>query len=373
MTGKIPYNYPVQGLLSELLKLLIHRWHGIILRLGSNTVVVFIGYVVKVRQLLLRSSSLTGIAGSGKSTLMKYLCSRDKTQRLLKKWAGDSRLTLASVYFWYLGTPDQKSQQGLSRALLFKVMDANRTLIPKLLPRLWQDTYVSETIPVLPSPTELIQAFERLSSSHQEAGKFCFFIDGLDEYLGKPADAIRFIQSLVGVQNVKIVVSSRPTPVCVQAFTNNPKMYLQDLTHRDIETYIYDAIGSQSYFKNLCCNNATRSIQFRAELVDKASGVFLWVVLACRSLSEGFANCDRWSDLQERVNELPPELEDLFQHMLENIEGRYQAEALKYLKICHQCHMLSDVERLSSLGLALVDEKEMDLDRMLAPETKAKT
>ena len=51
---------------------------------------------------------IRGKAGSGKSTLMKYLSASDKTIESLEIWAGDSTLHIASFHFWSLGTALQK-------------------------------------------------------------------------------------------------------------------------------------------------------------------------------------------------------------------------------------------------------------------------
>lgn len=48
------------------------------------------------------------------------------------------------------------------------------------------------------------------------------------------------------------------------------------------------------------------------DIVNKSSGVFLWVVLACRSLLSGFASHGRVSELRQSADELPAELEDMF-------------------------------------------------------------
>lgn len=53
------------------------------------------------------NSSLTNAqnkAGSGKSTLMKFVFENPVTTKYLKMWAGDSVLHQASYYFWNQGT-----------------------------------------------------------------------------------------------------------------------------------------------------------------------------------------------------------------------------------------------------------------------------
>jgi hypothetical protein len=56
---------------------------------------------------------INGKAGSGKSTLMKYISDNPMTRSLLSLWAGSSKLCTAHFYFWNLGTELQKSQVGL--------------------------------------------------------------------------------------------------------------------------------------------------------------------------------------------------------------------------------------------------------------------
>ena len=76
------------------------------------------------------------------------------------------------------------------------------------------------------------------------------------------------------------------------------------------------------------------------DLQEKASGVFLWVVLACRSTLNGFAAYDIPADLQRRVDELLSELEALFSHILSKIQTLYQIQAAKLLKVCYHSYLL---------------------------------
>ncbi|USW46781.1 hypothetical protein Slin15195_G001000 [Septoria linicola] len=73
---------------------------------------------------------VNGKAGSGKSTLMRFLASHDKTARYLSSWAAGLPLTVARFFFWTSGTALQRSQNGLLRALLFEILDHDPSLIP---------------------------------------------------------------------------------------------------------------------------------------------------------------------------------------------------------------------------------------------------
>lgn len=78
-----------------------------------------------------------GKAGSGKSTLMKYISTNFRTEDLLKTWAGCSQLIIGSYYFWLAGTSLQKNQEGLLRSLLSTVLSKRRDLISRVFPKLY--------------------------------------------------------------------------------------------------------------------------------------------------------------------------------------------------------------------------------------------
>ncbi|MBE3044219.1 NACHT domain-containing protein, partial [Candidatus Bathyarchaeota archaeon] len=174
---------------------------------------------------------INGKAGSGKSTLMKHVYGDPKTAMLLKEWSGDRKHTTACFFFWALGSSEQRSQEGLMRALLFHVLEADPSLIPELLPKLWREVQgVEEEDSRAPTIPEMHHAFMNLGSSWKEEKSFCFFIDGLDKFSGSYFDGIEFINSLLQRTSIKVLVSSRPIPECVEAFGKQPKLRLQDLT-----------------------------------------------------------------------------------------------------------------------------------------------
>ena len=75
-----------------------------------------------------------GKAGSGKSTLMKFLVRNHKTTQALSRWAGEQSLGMAAFYFWSAGSNMQKSQKGLCQSLLQSVFKQCPELIPRLCP-----------------------------------------------------------------------------------------------------------------------------------------------------------------------------------------------------------------------------------------------
>lgn len=309
---------------------------------------------------------ICGKAGSGKSTLMKYLTKNDRTRHLLSTWADAHNTTcsLCHVFFKAIGTGDQKSLDGLARTLLYQILDTHRFLIPEALPNMRREIRDTKEKPSMPSPAEIKNAFKVISKTSQNIGNFCFFIDGLDEFAGNYTDGIEFIQTLAKNERIKIVVSSREIPDYVAAFRNLPRLRLQDLTQGDITKYVEDTIGQHEYFLGkLMRRHPGEAVIIIHDLIEKSSGVFLWVILACRSLIQGLADYDRMPELRRRVDELPPELGDMFQYMLNNINPRHREQGARLLKICHayaqayQDTLNVDLHtyNMYALGLALIE------------------
>lgn len=68
-------------------------------------------------------------------------------------------------------------------------------------------------------------------------------------------------------------------------------------------------------------------------IVVKASGVFLWVDLVVTSLLAGMRLGDRIQDLQRRLDELPPDLEKLYEKILHGLDQFYLEHAAQYLAL----------------------------------------
>ncbi len=115
---------------------------------------------------------INGKAGSGKSTLMKYILENQRTTDALEKWSGSADLVVATFFFWYAGTPLQKSQVGLLRALLLDVLNRRPDLVPVLFPGLYR-SLISEQASGSIDLTykELRSAFLTLCSSIPEGLK----------------------------------------------------------------------------------------------------------------------------------------------------------------------------------------------------------
>ncbi|KAH8764057.1 hypothetical protein BGZ57DRAFT_828574 [Hyaloscypha finlandica] len=274
---------------------------------------------------------ISGKPGSGKSTLMKYVWNHDLTRMNLEKWAGSSQMVIAKFFFWIASRTElPKSQEGLLRSILYQMLRQFPYLIPHALPSEWH-AYTSRDLEPsrlrsddLQLP-ELLVAFERISSLLVTKNiKFCFFIDGLDEYSGKPNEIIPLIEALGSSPNIKTCVSSHPWNEFEKAYgqSRSRKLYMEEFNGPDIERYVRDTLEKDPTYQELQeMENTTPDLV--KDVVDAASGVFLWVYLVVQSLLDGLLNGDSIANLQRRIRQLPKTLKEFFKSMFNNIEVFY--------------------------------------------------
>ena len=299
---------------------------------------------------------ITGKAGSGKSTLMKFLSHHRSSTSALQRWAGDKELITATFYFWYAGTELQKSQQGLLQSLLHGLLSQCPEIMPQVISKRWELCTRTQYTDSRWTRAELLDAFAQLSNQHTLKKRFCFFIDGLDEYDGDHSEVVDLVQGFARSRDIKVCLSSRPWNVFTRAFGlgSHPKFHLEDLTQQDIKSYVQDTLGGNKLFCQLAeGKDSARCRELENGVVCRAQGVFLWVFLVVRSLMEGLTNADRITDLERRLESLPTDLEAYFRHMLENIEEFYVQQTVQTFHVALQA-----VEPLSLMTYAMMDELE---------------
>ncbi|KAM0325488.1 hypothetical protein ACHAQA_007475 [Verticillium albo-atrum] len=178
------------------------------------------------------------------------------------------------------------------------------------------------------SLAQLKRAFIRLISAPESDHKFCFMIDGLDEYTGEHSELCDLLTESVQSPNIKFLIASRPWGVFTDAFDRYPTIRMQDLTAGDIENYVDDA------FSKYLSRRAGREQELRElsqSVTLRAAGVFLWVVLVVRELRRGFQSHDDISDLQRRLDAFPTDLSDFYRYMYDRIDVIHRPKCCKIL------------------------------------------
>ena len=316
---------------------------------------------------------INGKAGSGKSTLMKFIRDNPRLSYHLKGTAGNwKEVMIADFYFWAAGSAEQRSQTGLLMTILYCILKQVKKLIPIVAPREWghvgpiaarivQDTFErtrdardSRGLPLI-SPRglliqvyqeaclqwtlqALLQVFHDLLVNLPPSTLLLIILDGLDEYEAKEQEMEELTELLKQtgrMSNVKICLSTRPWTIFENQFGGGqyPTFQLQHLTHNDIEFFVTESLNRSMLMQNLLQAYPKQVPDLFSTIVLKAEGVFLWVRLVVRSSIKALQNGDELSDLQEKVDELPEDLERLYKHMLDRIEPKYWKRSSKIFSI----------------------------------------
>ncbi|KAF2017574.1 hypothetical protein BU24DRAFT_317882, partial [Aaosphaeria arxii CBS 175.79] len=318
---------------------------------------------------------ITGKAGAGKSTLMKFIYDHQKTKSALEDWAKDDKLLKASFFFWNSDANIQMSLEGLVKTILAQVLEQMPELIPAVFPhRVEASIMFGHHIWNLEPWTweELLRGFETMVKRATERAKLAVFIDGMDEFNGQPADLVEFINKMVSsdsnTSRIKVCAASRPWIAFEDAFRNKPHLQLEDLTSDDIKVYVTTRMHANPGYKVLQECDPDTSKQLIDNITAKASGVFLWVYLVTRSLLDGLTEGERLSDLQRRLDALPRDLESLFLKVIDTLPPEHFRRASQLFRIIQ-----TSIGPLKLLPLSFADEEdpEFAMRAPYAPLTKS--
>lgn len=330
---------------------------------------------------------VNGKAGSGKSTLMKYIYNDERTSQILAQWSGSMPVLVATFFFWNSGTQEQRSQIGLLRSLLFQILHHRPTLIHLVFPE--EHAMLQDQPPNAArdfprhawSLRRLQDAVLRLVDMKDLQLKICLFIDGLDEFEGNDDQndrqyLIELFRSLASSPSIKVCLSSRPLLIFEESFKDTPGLRLQDLTSGDIRRFVTDRLANDPRMRQIAENEPSQRHDFEKEICRKAQGVFLWVKLVVRSLLEGVGNSDRMADLRARLELLPADLEELYRHMMAKIDSIYSKGASQVFQLVRTARQVQSMKRsdnqrttpVTVLLLALAIEGTSGVVANTAPE-----
>lgn len=287
---------------------------------------------------------------------MNYIANEQYTQQVLQSWTGKTRLSIASHFFWNAAAPMQKSQQGLQQSLLREIYGQCPELVPILCPSRWERF---QNIGATWSRQELSEAYRKLGQSSPLDIKFCFFVDGVDEYDGdNHAHIIDLLKTLSASPSIKICLSSRPWNIFIRAFgaRTDQRLLLEDHNGDEIVAYVKKRFERDEQLVLLQSRDPCSS-DLAERIVHNAQGVFLWVKLVVRNLLRGLSNDDHLSDLHKRLQSFPTDLSAYFQHMFDGIDEFYREETAETVLIC-----LEGVQPLSLLVLWFYEQERVTTD-----------
>lgn len=280
---------------------------------------------------------ISGKAGSGKSTLVKFLVQHPQFRKSLETWADGEHLIIAEHFFWNAGSNMQNSQDGLFRTLLLAILQEQPALACVLFPDRFQHGVDWSDFPTVP---QLVRAFNKLIAQTEIPARIVLVIDGLDEFettsLRYTALADIFIEATKS-PNFKAVLSSRPLSAFELLFKRFPKLRLHDLTRKDIQIYVHDRLAQHERIARLSLQDSLCAANIISDIVSGSSGVFLWVRIVIESLLEGFQNYDSLEDLYTRLKAIPEDIEVLFDQMFHQIPTQYKLQSSRIFQLVRFC------------------------------------
>lgn len=306
----------------------------------------------------------SGKAGSGKSTLMKFLAQERRTREELSFWSQSQQksLILSHFFFWSSGTPLQRSLEGLYRGIIWDILRQCPNLIPVVFPAAWSYIGVREppstsqpfTMDELESAMNRLFRDEAVTSSH----RLCLFIDGLDEYEG---DYWKFAKSInlwaASSRDVKFCLSSRPYGTFLRHFAMDETRHLRlhELTRADMYRFVSDQFREDERY--IAIEDGIRQeFDFLRAIVDRSDGVFLWVRLVTVELLSGMGDNCSIPQLIKRLDSIPIGLKKMFQKMMDSIDRTEQQRAAQmFLTMAHDSSFISAVSTIVFVQAVLDD------------------
>ena len=282
---------------------------------------------------------ICGKPGSGKSTLMRQLADHIILHADKGSWIEGVQLLTASHFFWYAGTIIERSLEGLLRTLTHSLFQQRPSIIQQVVsPNFWNNAHYSDgTCIIYPwTYSELKDVLIKACETLDEDVKILFLIDGLDEQTGDDGDRkelIRLLKDLTTIGKVKLCLSSRPWNIYKDAFETYPRLRLEQLTRKDITHYVHRNLeGDQNFWRVQKRHKNLHKI-ITTEVVEKAEGVFLWVILVVRDLLKCARDGGRSRDLLQVLRDTPPELDDYFKRMMSSIDPLYRKDASTIMQV----------------------------------------
>ncbi|KAF4333082.1 small s [Fusarium beomiforme] len=250
---------------------------------------------------------VSGKPASGKSSLMKFLATNPLTLQHLQ--AQHRNIKVLTHYFWKPGQPLQKNIEGMARSLLHQILHKNRDLAHQL----WSEhSNVQDKRDR--GDWDMNELKEALCWVIKFSGNtFCIFLDGLDE--AKEFEDLpwgdnqntQVIYDLLSLDNIKLCASSREEDPFSRFFAGQPRLRTHQLNKNDIYHFAKNRLETSGL------SSDDRSLLL-AIVVEKAKGVFLWVVLVIKSLNQAIRSGGA-KEFEERLAQTPSDLHDLLVDM----------------------------------------------------------
>jgi hypothetical protein len=287
---------------------------------------------------------------------MKCIFEAEESQRRLQRWAGMRQLYTGSFYFWNQGSEMQKSGLGLFQSLLYQILKS----APELIPRIFQDRPHYETW----DRNTLEKTFKQIAEQTKLDAKFCFFIDGLDEYNGDMSDIIAIFRTLSAASHIKICASSRPDRIYERFLRRKDWSFdIARFTRNDMEAYVHSQLYSSEKFRRLAYSEPPVSTMHSvyagliADISDWAQGVWLWVFLVTRDIIREAEQDEDIATFRKIVDNFPSDLQKYFEQIVEGIRDVHKPEMAETFLVA-----VDELQPLPLYAFSLLEKERTEPD-----------
>ena len=243
---------------------------------------------------------IKGKPGTGKSTTMKFAL--EHTQR-------SRDVTTISFFFNARGDDLERSTVGMYRSLLLQLLER----VPKLQEVLDSvDSVSTNSDDKSLWSIDLLKDTLRFALENFDQQRLVCFVDALDECAeDEIRDMVEFFEELgqLTIKNqmrLQVCFSSRHYPHISVEKGIELVLDEQEGHNQDIAKYLSTKLKT---------GRSKQMEQVRAEILRKASGIFLWVVLVVQVLQKEYDR-GRIHALKEKLAHIPTELNELFSQIL---------------------------------------------------------
>ena len=305
---------------------------------------------------------IRGKPGSGKSTLLKFALAREITAQ------EQEGFVLMSFFFDGRGAQLQHSLLGFFQSLLYQVVTQVDSLSSRFVEHC-RSKKASEREPGKGLEWNLNELRNLPSSYIHHAiqiNHVKIYIDALDE-CGEAAaiELASYLHTLIPkpstVERIHICITCRHYPIIEPLAPSQIIMEARNINA--IATHISET------FENLSAIlRSDEMIAVEQEILERASGVFQWVVLMLKVAISLRNNGQHPRMIRKRMRDLPTGLDDLYSSMLQEIGMQDQCKASKLMRwVCFAERPLS----LSEIRLAIAFDTEEPYPSLQAWEDSA--
>jgi ankyrin repeat protein len=237
---------------------------------------------------------------------------------------------IAAFFFNARGSRLEKSPLGLFRSVLHQILQQDHQLLTEIFEdfkekgrtrgksgRQWE-WHLGE-----------LQYFFKLAFTRPNRHRTMIFVDALDECDEESRrDLVYYFRSVTDFayaagSDLNICLSSRHYPaITVQRC---PEITVEYGNKADIVRYVNVKLHGSSQVDSAMSSLA-------AQIIWKASGIFLWVVLVVEMFIEMIDDGKTAKDMEDILNDVPMELEELFSNLFRTLKPNERPKALKLLQ-----------------------------------------